>query len=255
MLMHVNTSGPGSPPGGIHWHVNETERVEYYAVDEKRQEIPWVRVTNLKDGTSRVFRTDEMEGEPPPDRIRVMDCMDCHNRPAHVFPTANEAVEKSMLAGELSRKLPNIKRVAVQAMTQKEISTSAIASQKIADFIRSKYTDPAHAAEVPGAVKAVQQVFASTIFPERKADWSVYPNQIGHKDWPGCFRCHDDKHKTSLGQKVRSSDCNSCHTIIAQGKGTELDTLSAKGLEFKHPDGDLDPELSCSDCHNGGIQK
>ena len=27
------------------------------------------------------------------------------------------------------------------------------------------------------------------------------------------------------------------------------------GMEFKHPDGELDPELSCVDCHNGGIQK
>jgi hypothetical protein len=107
---------------------------------------------------------------------------------------------------------------------------------------------------VPRAVQAVQQIFATTIFPERQADWRVYPNNIGHKDWPGCFRCHDDNHKTEIGQKVRSSDCNSCHTIIAQGKGTELDQLSAQGLDFNHPEGELDPELTCSDCHNGGIQ-
>lgn len=254
MLMHVNKSSPGSPLGGIHWHVSDTERVEYYAADEKRNEIPWTRVTNLKDGTSRVFRIDSFKGDPPPDKIRVMDCMDCHNRPAHVFPTANDAVEKAMGAGVLSTKLPNIKRVAVQAMTQKEITTAS-APQKIADFIRSKYNEPAYAPELPGAIAAVQQIFAATIFPERKADWRVYPNHIGHKDWPGCFRCHDDKHKTTLGQTVRASDCNSCHTILAQGNGEQLETLSAKGLVFKHPDGDLDAELSCSDCHNGGIQK
>lgn len=255
MLLHVNKSAAGSPLGGIHWHVSTTDRVEYYAADEKRQDIPWTRVTNLKDGTSRVFRIASFKGEPPADKIRVMDCMDCHNRPAHVFPTANEAVEKAMTAGTLSTKLPNIKRVAVQAMTQKEITTDAIAPQKIADFIRSKYTDPAVAAEVPGAVTAVQQVFAASIFPERKADWRVYPNNIGHKDWPGCFRCHDDKHKTSIGETVRSSDCNSCHTLLSQGKGPDLESLTAKGLKFKHPDGEPDAELSCSDCHNGGIQK
>jgi len=255
MLMHVNKSAPGSPLGGIHWHVSDTERVEYYAADEKRQDIPWMRVTNLKDGTSRVFRIDSFKGEPPAGQIRVMDCMDCHNRPAHVFPTANDAVEKSMAAGTLSLKLPNIKRVAVQAMTQKEITTGAEAPQKIADFMRAKFTDPALAAELPAAIAEVQKIFASSIFPERKADWRVYPNNIGHKDWPGCFRCHDDKHKTSLGQKVRSSDCNSCHTIISQGKGEQLETLSAKGLKFAHPDGELDAELTCTDCHNGGIQK
>jgi hypothetical protein len=202
-----------------------------------------------------VFRIDSFKGEPPADRIRVMDCMDCHNRPAHTFPTANEAVEKSLASGALSLKLPNIKRVAVQAMTQKELTTAEAAPQKIADFIKAKYTDPALATDVSGAVTQVQKIFAQTIFPERKADWRVYPNNIGHKDWPGCFRCHDDKHKTATNQKVRSSDCNSCHVIIAQGKGAELDTLSAKGLTFKHPDGEPDAELSCSDCHNGGIQK
>ena len=255
MLMHVNKSAAGSPAGGIHWHVNDAERVEYYAIDEKRQDIPWMRVTNLKDQTSRVFRIDSFKGEPPADKIRVMDCMDCHNRPAHVFPPANDAVEKSMATGTLSTKLPNIKRVAVQAITQESIKTAADAPQKIAEFVRAKYADPALTTEVAGAVKELQTIFAQTIFPERKADWRVYPNNIGHKDWPGCFRCHDDKHKTPLGEKVRSSDCNSCHTIIAQGKGPELESLSAKGLTFKHPDGELDAELTCTDCHNGGIQK
>jgi nitrate/TMAO reductase-like tetraheme cytochrome c subunit len=255
MLLHVNKSAPDSPMGGIHWHVSPNDRVEYYAADDKRQDIPWMRVTNLKDGTFRVFRTEAFKSEPPADKIRVMDCMDCHNRPAHVFPTANDAIEKAMAAGALSTKLPNIKRVAVQAMTQKEISTAADAQTKIADFIRSKYTDAAVTAEVPGAIEAVKTIYATTIFPERKADWRVYPNNIGHKDWAGCFRCHDDKHKTSVGQTLRSSDCTSCHTILAQGKGDDLETLSAKGLKFVHPGGDLDPELTCTDCHNGGVQK
>jgi len=252
MLMRVNAGQTGGEPGGIHWHVNPNDRVEYYATDLKRQDIPWMRVTSLKDGTSRVYRTESFKGEPPVDRIRVMDCMDCHNRPAHVFPTANEQIEKSLASGALPSTLPNIKRVAVQAMTQKEITSESDAAQKISDFFRAKYGD---AKELPAAVAEVQKVYGTTLFPERKADWRVYPNNIGHKDWPGCFRCHDDKHKTSSGQTVRSSDCNSCHTIIAQGKGPDLEMLSAKGLKFAHPDGDPDPELTCSDCHNGGIQK
>jgi nitrate/TMAO reductase-like tetraheme cytochrome c subunit len=251
MLMHVNQSQPGSPPGGIHWHVNENEKVEYFATDPKRQDIPWMRVTNVKTGDSRVYRTDEFPGDPPADQIRVMDCMDCHNRPAHMFPTANDAVERAMLAGELSTALPNIKRDAVNAMTQ-DIATAAEAPQKIADFLAKKY---AGHPDLPTAVATVQSLYATTIFPERKADWRVYPNNIGHKDWPGCFRCHDDKHKTSSGQSVSASDCSSCHAIIAQGKGDELGTLTAKGLEFAHPGGELDPDLTCSDCHNGGVQK
>jgi hypothetical protein len=252
LLMHVNTSHAGSPPGGIHWHVNQNEKVEYFASDEKRQDIPWMRVTNKVDGTVRVYRTEAFKGEPPADAVRTMDCMDCHNRPAHVFPTANEAVEKSLAAGTLSLKLPNIKREAVKALLQPDIATAAAAPQKIADYLSAKY--PGNA-ELPAVITEVQRLYAFTLFPERKADWRVYPNNIGHKDWPGCFRCHDDKHKTTAGETVKSSDCTSCHTILAQGKGAEFELLNAKGLTFKHPGGDLDPDLTCSDCHNGGIQK
>lgn len=251
MLMKVNGGRPGGPLGGIHWHVNPDSKVEYYPIDEKRQDIPWMRVTDTKTGTSQVFRTENFKGEPPANLIRVMDCMDCHNRPAHTFPTANDSVERAMMAGTLSTKLPNIKRVAVQAMTQPEITSDAEAQQKIADFLRAKY---ANAPELNATIAEVQKIFASSIFPERKADWRVYPNNIGHKDWAGCFRCHDDKHKTSGGQSVRASDCNSCHTIIAQGVGVALGEFSGRGLEFAHPGGELDAELSCVDCHNGGVQ-
>ena len=101
----------------------------------------------------------------------------------------------------------------------------------------------------------VKRIFASTMFPERKADWREYPDNIGHKDSLGCFRCHDNKHLDSAGKTLRANDCNSCHTVLSQGQGAELALVDARGLEFKHPDGELDPDLSCSDCHNGGIQE
>ncbi|HTJ78849.1 MAG TPA: NapC/NirT family cytochrome c [Rariglobus sp.] len=251
MLMRVNEGQPGSPAGGIHWHVNPDSRVEYYVADDKRQDIPWMRVTNLKDGTSRVYRTAEFKDEPPPAQIRVMDCMDCHNRPAHVFPTANTSVELAMASGALSTTLPAMKRVAVQAMTQDGM-TDENAAEKIAGFLNEKY---AGATELPATIAEVRSLYATTIFPDRKADWRVYPNNIGHKDWLGCFRCHDEKHKTATGESVKANDCKSCHIILTQGSGQPLDTLSAQGQEFKHPGGDLDPDLTCSDCHNGGIQK
>jgi len=254
MLMHVNSGRPGSPIGGIHWHVSPDNVVEYYAADEKRQDIVWMKVTNKKDGTSRIYRNEEFKGEPPAGTVRLMDCMDCHNRPAHVFPTANDAVERAMALGTISAKLPNIKRTAVQAMVQKEITTGVEAPEKIAAFMGEKYKDLKDSEDLPGTIAAVQEIYAKTIYPERKADWRVYPNNIGHKDWAGCFRCHDDKHKTADGQTVRASDCTSCHTIIAQGKGPELASISPTGLEFVHPGGEMDEELTCADCHNGGIQ-
>jgi hypothetical protein len=251
MLMKVNSGRPGAPMGGIHWHVSPENKVEYYAIDDKRQDIVWMRVTNTKDGSEKIFRNEEFKGEPPVALVRSMDCVDCHNRPAHVFPTANDSVEQSMALGRINTTLPNIKRYAVQAMLQKEITTSAEAPTKIADYLRNRYKD---AAGLQETITEVQRIYAESIFPERKADWRVYPNNIGHKDWPGCFRCHDDKHKTASGETVRASDCSSCHVILAQGKTEELATLTSSGLEFKHPGGSYDEELRCADCHNGGIQ-
>lgn len=255
LLVHVNKGTPGGPLAGIHWHAGTDDKVEYYATDPKRQEIPWMRVTNVKTGATKVFQTESFKGEPPANQIRTMDCMDCHNRPAHGFPTANASIEKAMATGAISTKLPNIKRVAVQAMTQKEITTAENAQSKIVEFMTAKYSDPALAPAVAASVAEIQKIYAVTMFPERKADWRVYPNNIGHKDFPGCFRCHDDKHKTSAGKAVGSSECSSCHTLIAQGKGAEFEILNTKGHVFKHPDGEPDAELSCADCHNGGVQK
>jgi hypothetical protein len=85
-----------------------------------------------------------------------------------------------------------------------------------------------------------------------KASWQAYPDNIGHKDWPGCFRCHDGNHKTGDGKRViKASDCNTCHTILAQGAGKELEQLSPTGLKFKHPGDEVDG--GCNDCHTGGL--
>jgi nitrate/TMAO reductase-like tetraheme cytochrome c subunit len=252
LLLRVTESKADGSLGGIHWHAGPDAKVEYFASDDQRQVIPWMRVTNPKDGSVRVYRTADFKDEPTAAQIRTMDCMDCHNRPAHVFPTANESVEMAMASGALSRKLPNIKREAVKAMLQKEITTDAVAPGKIGTYLREKY---AAAPDVAAATAEVQRIHALTMFPERKADWRVYPNNIGHKDWAGCFRCHDSKHQTATGQAVPSSDCTSCHTILAQGKGAELEKINARGFEFKHPDGEPDAELSCADCHDGALQK
>jgi formate-dependent nitrite reductase cytochrome c552 subunit len=226
-------------------------RVEYYATDPQRQTIPWIRMTSGTTGEVRVFRTKEFQGEPPAGAVRVMDCIDCHNRPSHTYQTANEAVETSMALGKISTQLPNIKRTAVQALI-KDYASVEQANEGIAVVLRQKYQSTS---EVASTIAAVQRIYRENFFPAMKADWRTYPNNIGHKDWAGCFRCHDDQHRTSDGNEaVRSSDCNACHTILAQGRGEELAAVTPSGQEFKHPGGELDPDLLCNDCHNGGIQ-
>jgi hypothetical protein len=237
--------------GGIHWHMNVANRVEYYASDRQHQTIPWVRITSTATGEVRVFRAGDFQGEPPAGSIRVMDCMDCHNRPAHAYQTANQAVETGMALGKIGTALPGVKKAAVEALT-KEYATNAQAIEGIAVALRKKY---GAAEEVAPAIAAVQRIYQEDFFPQMKADWRAYPSDIGHKDWPGCFRCHDDKHHTADNNvAIRASDCTACHTILAQGRDDELTRLAPQGMEFKHPGGGLDPDLLCSDCHNGGIQ-
>jgi len=237
--------------GGIHWHMNVANRVEYFASDPQRQTIPWVRITARDTGAVRTFRAKDFKDDPPPAAIRVMDCIDCHNRPAHAYRTPNEAVETEMAIGRISTKLPNIKRAAVEALTR-TYADDAQAADGIASFLHQKYPD---APEAAPAIAAVQRIYREDFFPQMKASWKVYPSNIGHKDWPGCFRCHDDKHFAADGKStIRAGDCQSCHTILAQGRGDELGRLAPQGVEFKHPGGELDPDLLCSDCHNGAIQ-
>jgi len=252
LLLRVTETKPDGSMGGIHWHAGQGEKVEYYAADPKRQEIPWVRVTNLANGSTRVFRTADYKDEPPAGAIHTMDCMGCHNRPAHTYPTANDSIERALGAGTISTKLPYVKREAVKAMVQEDITTDAAAPEKIEAYLRKKYAENP---DVGAASTEVKRLFASTMFPARKADWREYPDNIGHKDWLGCFRCHDNKHVDSAGKGMKANDCTSCHTLLAQGAGEELALINARGLEFKHPGGDLDPELSCSDCHTGGVQQ
>jgi len=181
--------------------------------------------------------------------------MDCHNRPAHGFPTANASIEKAMATGAISTKLPNIKRVAVQAMTQKEITTAENAQTKIAEFMKAKYADPALALPLRHRWPKSRKSMRSRCSPSGRPTGGSTPTISGTKIFPAASGAMTTNTESSAGKAVGSSECSSCHTLIAQGKGAELEILNAKGHVFKHPDGEPDAELSCADCHNGGIQK
>ena len=249
MLLKVGGADPThGPVGGIHWHMNVANTVEYFASDKSRQQIPWVRFTDSK-GVVTEFRDPEFTNQVDTASIRRMDCMDCHNRPAHVLQSPNDAVDLAMHIGQIDRTLPYIKTNAVHILTQ-EYTNSTEALRKIATFLATQYPNKTG---IRSDIEAVQQIYTNNFFPEMKASWQVYPNNISHKDWAGCFRCHDGKHQTADGQRfIKANDCNACHIILAQGSGAELNQLSPQGLEFKHPGEDIDEGFLCNDCHTGG---
>ena len=247
MLIKV---GGGDPThgavGGIHWHMNVGNKIEYLAADEARQKIPYVRMTDPK-GVVTEFRSPHFTNVVNEASIRRMDCMDCHNRPAHRYESPNTAVNLAMALNQIDRSLPYIKTNAVYALTR-AYTNETQAFQNIATLLAARYpADP----RVRPVIDSVQQIYKDNFFPEMKANWSVYPENIGHKDWPGCFRCHDGLHKAADGKRtITASDCNTCHTILAQGSGAELGLLTPNGQPFKHPGDPVDG--ACNDCHNGG---
>jgi hypothetical protein len=112
---------------------------------------------------------------------------------------------------------------------------------------------PVAPAGLEAAIVETQRIYKDNFFPEMKVRWDAYPNNIGHRIWPGCFRCHDGEHKSAEG-KIVERDCKSCHTIIAQGAGTAVDQISSAGVEFIHPygaDEDAARDMLCAECHNG----
>lgn len=250
LLLKVGGADPThGAVGGIHWHMNIAHQIEYVATDEQRQVIPWVRMSG-PTGAPVEYVSGKFKYDPKKHTIRKMDCIDCHNRPTHIFQSPNEAVDQAMSIGLIDPAMPSIKKEAVDVLTRTYVN-EAEAKEKIAGGLAEKYGGNPH---LPGAIEAVQGIYAANFFPEMKSDWHVYPNNIGHKDWPGCFRCHDGEHKTAdQAQVIKANDCNACHVILAQGNGAELQNLSASGQPFKHPGGEIG-DMKCNECHNGKNQ-
>ncbi len=201
---------------GIHWHTSAGTEIEYISTDDKRQVIPWVRLKD-KDGNVREYTAD---GVKPSDLAkgerRRMDCVDCHNRPGHPFAsTAEKAIDGAISAGEIPVSLPFIRREAVAAIKgtypNQEAGTDAIAA-KLREFYRTQQPQVymTRRPEVERGVTAVLAVYKRNVFPAMNVTFGTYPNNIGHNDFPGCFRCHDDSHKAKDG-RVISQTCDACH--------------------------------------------
>jgi hypothetical protein len=255
LTMKVGGGDPThGPVGGIHWHMNVGKKVQYLATDPARQTIPYVRVVDSQ-GVVTEYRTKNFTNSVEESELRTMDCMDCHNRPAHKYMSPDKAVNLAMsLEDQIDRTLPWIKTNAVFALTR-TYTNETLALQGIATILADRYPAekfPAKQESVRKAIGIVQQIYRDNFFPEMNAAWDKYPDNIGHLIWPGCFRCHDEKHKTADGKRsIKASDCNTCHTILAQGSGEDLKLLSPGGQKFKHPGDEVDG--ACNDCHTGGL--
>jgi len=244
---------------GIHQHISPDVQIEYKTTSDNRQVIPWVKYTNKKTGVSEIFTDSEnplSQAKLDSLETRVMDCLDCHNRPSHNYNVPQNFVDKSISSGKISKTLPGIKQIAMTALyktySTKDSAFMAIKDQ-VTEFYKSTYPDLMNSrkTDIDNSIAEIQNGYANNIFPFMKADWTKYPNNIGHMEYDGCFRCHNDRHASEQG-KVISRDCNLCHVIQAQGSPDSMQySNSFEPLEFKHPV-DIDDAWrteSCSSCH------
>ena len=244
---------------GIHWHI--VNRVDYYPLDELHQEIPYVRVYN-DNGTTTDYVDVESGFEAATmdeSKLVTMDCVTCHNRVTHEFSFPEESVNLAMARGQISADIPQIHSRAVEILSR-DYASRAEAFAAF-DGVETYYKNTAEYAEfseqVSAAVQTLKDIYDRTVFHEQEIDWTTYPNNTGHINSPGCFRCHDGKHLDDNQQAVRL-ECNVCHSIPAvKGEDDFVTSIEiSSGLE---PESHLNPNWislhnqvfgeSCTACH------
>ena len=212
----------GGNLGGIHGkHLGPGVEIRYAAADSKRQTIPWVEYRNSNTAEVRTFvaagsTAQSVSGLPR----HQMQCVDCHNRPTHTFELPERAVDKALGLGELSVTLPFIKKKAVELLNAKYSSNeeaSRVIPAELAHFYQQ--SDPVissqRSGDISNAGTEIAAIYNQNVFPDLKVTWGTYPNNLGHTDFLGCFRCHDGSHSTADQKMTITQDCNTCHEPLA----------------------------------------
>jgi hypothetical protein len=215
LLMKI---GGGNHGIGIHGtHLGPGISIRYRHSDEGRQNIPWVEYE--VNGRRKVYVTSDAKPDGAGLTEREMDCMDCHNRPSHTFEVPERAVDQAMNTGLISASLPFAKKKAVEIL-KVDYPSSEEAAQRIPEAF-AKYYQESHPAiwaarqgEVASSGRQIFEIYRRNVFPSMNVKWGQYPNNIGHTDFTGCFRCHDDGHKAPDGDTI-TQDCNACHNVLA----------------------------------------
>ena len=215
VVLHLGGRDSLSHLTGIHGvHLGH---IEYVATDPTRTTIPWVQKRN-DDGTETVFATAAAGSGVPKGERRVMDCIDCHNRAAHTFVTAEDALNRAMAEGAVSPDLPWVHKKGLEllkATYSSEAEASVQIPAQLVAYYRSEHPEvlAAKAALVKSAGEQLVILYSQNVFPFMKVTWGTHPNHIGHMSYPGCFRCHDGEHAAKGGMSI-TQDCSACHNLL-----------------------------------------
>jgi nitrate/TMAO reductase-like tetraheme cytochrome c subunit len=219
IYLSMKTGGGNQRQGlgrGIHWHIQN--KVYYLPTDPEEQQIPYVKVVN-NDGSTTEY-TDINSGvnaaTVDTSKLKEMDCITCHNRITHLVPTPEDTVDGLISRGLVSAAIPEIRRKAVEVYSQVYDTTEkgVIGIGGLENYYQTYYPDyyAANTQTIKNAISALQTAYGDSVYPEQNSNWTTHPNNIGHKDSPGCFRCHDGKHLNSDNKAIRL-ECNLCHSV------------------------------------------
>ena len=219
LYLLMKTGGGSAREGlgrGIHWHVEN--EVYYYAEDPLQQEIPYIKVIDF-DGQVTEYLDLAKDFDPAgieEEDLSRMDCITCHNRITHSVPQPEEAIGTALSQGLISADLPFIVREGVALLDAeyevKENGLQAIAG--LSEFYKENYPTvyTNQIDQIDQAIAVFQDIYQKNVFPDQEVDWDTHPDNLGHKEDPGCFRCHDGKHFSADNEAIRL-ECNVCHSI------------------------------------------
>jgi len=247
---------------GIHWHIEN--RVQFLAADSEEQHIPYIRVTN-DDGS--IDEYIELGSGIDAETVETaelieMDCITCHNRITHLVPQPEEAVDQMMGRGLISADIPDVRAKAVELYSPlyASLDTAMSAIAGLANYYQAYYPEyyRANRDKIDTAIASLQQAYSNSVYPEQNSNWDSHPNNVGHQDSPGCFRCHDGKHMNAEGEPIRL-ECNLCHSIpvVSTPQDFVADIEISRGPEPEsHLNGNwitmhrqvFDP--TCANCHS-----
>jgi len=194
--------------GKAHWHARPDVVVEYVASDATLTTIPYVKMTT--NGQSTEYFAEGVTAPPAGQPLRRMDCLDCHNRPAHTLAsTPAQVVDAAIVRGEVSTKVPSVRSEMVEALAE-ERPADVDGSRAIVERLTKVFGTSTP--EARQAIEAGERLYKQNVFPRMRITWGTYSNQLFHVDNTGCFRCHDDTHtvKGDAEKKVKQ-DCDLCH--------------------------------------------
>ncbi|MCA9909737.1 MAG: NapC/NirT family cytochrome c [Anaerolineae bacterium] len=270
LLMHTGGGSQREGLGrGIHWHIEN--QISYIALDPEQQEIPWVRVEtpdgqvveynaiNSPVDTSNIDQYELLE----------MDCITCHNRISHYLQPPTRAIDSALKQEDISTDIPFIRSRAVELLSASYTTTEEASQtfESLDEYYRDNY--PEFYAEgqeqVKQAIEVLDRLYKESNYPEQLLTWDTHPNNIGHRDSAGCFRCHDGEHFSTEGEVIRL-ECNLCHSIPQVVRPGEIEPMLplTTGIE---PASHLDStwisrhrtvfDQTCSNCHTttnpGGV--